>query len=225
MKEILIIANGLWEGSDDLLRSLARRADFLIAADGGWHLAKRVGLKVNLVIGDGDSLTAKEQATLTAQGRWEEHPVDKDQTDFELALAHALARQPARIACVALLGKRTDQALGNLFLLEQAARAGVRVEIIEPDERIYLVCDQLQLGEAQIGDLVSLLALSARVAGVETQGLKWPLRGEELLRASSRGISNEVVSLPVVIQLFYGLLWVIHRPQGGPMLASACSAR
>jgi thiamine pyrophosphokinase len=66
------------------------------------------------------------------------------------------------------------------------------------------------------------LALSDRVTGVETQGLKWPLRGEELLRASSRGISNEVISLPVIINLFDGLLWVIHRPKA---LASAYASR
>jgi len=222
MKRILIIANGTWEGSDELLRSLARQADSVIAADGGWHLAQRVGIEVDLVIGDGDSLTADEQDILTAQGRWERYPVEKDETDFELALARALAEQASQILCVALLGRRTDQALGNLVLLEQAVRAGAQVEIVEPDERIYLVRDELQLAEAYIGDGVSLLALTDRVTGVETQGLKWPLRGEELRRASSRGISNEVDSLPVVIQIFDGLLWVIHRPK---RLASSRPAR
>jgi thiamine pyrophosphokinase len=220
--EILIIANGVWEGSDDLLRSLARHVDLIIAANGGWHLARRAGIKVDLVIGDGDSLGPSERSALKRQGRWEEYPIEKDQTDFELALGRALSEKATRIICVALLGKRTDQTLGNLFLLEEAARAGVRVEIVEPEERIYLVRDELQLTDARIGDGVSLLALTDWVTGVETQGLKWPLRGEKLVRASSRGISNEVISLPVVINLFDGLLWVIHRPK---TLASARASR
>ena len=214
MRKRRFTAMGAWEESaDGLLRSLAAQADYRIAADGGWRLARRAGLTVERVIGDGDSLSLEERTELLKLGIWQRHPADKDQTDFELALAEALAQQADKITCAALLGKRADQALGNLFTLEGPARAGARIEVVTPEERLYLVQDELQLAQARLGDIVSLLALSDRVTGVETQGLRWPLRGEELSRTATRGLPNQVISLPVVIQLFEGLLWVIHRPE------------
>ncbi|HED04542.1 MAG TPA: thiamine diphosphokinase, partial [Candidatus Fraserbacteria bacterium] len=137
MRKILIIANGAWEESaDGLLRSLAAQADYRIAADGGWRLARRAGLRVEQVIGDGDSLSLEERTELLKLGIWQRHPADKDQTDLELALAEALAQHADKITCAALLGKRADQALGNLFTLEGPARAGAQIEVVTPEERL-----------------------------------------------------------------------------------------
>lgn len=208
---ILILGNGPWRGLESL-PDLVAQADYIIAADGGFAKAKGLQIEVDLVIGDLDSLGPKEREELARSGpQTVIHPEEKDQTDLELALDRAIALHPARIVLFGALGARLDQTLANIFLLERAARAGIAAEIVAGRERIYLVHKRLELAEAEEGDLVSLLPLTAVVRSVHTWGLKYQLGGEDLYRASSRGVSNEVVACPAGVELQEGLLFVIHR--------------
>ena len=210
-RTVLILGNGPWRGVE-LLPELAAGADHTIAADGGFAKARRLRIKVDLVIGDLDSLGPKEHEELEGSGiETIVYPMEKDQTDLELALEQAIALRPERVILFGVLGARLDQSLANIFLLERAAQAGIAAEIVSGAERIYLVHDRLELAAAEVGDLVSLLSLSAEVRSVRTWGLKYRLEGEDLYRASSRGISNEVVALPAGVALRQGLLLVVHR--------------
>jgi thiamine pyrophosphokinase len=211
VRSVLILGNSPWRGVE-FLPGLLAEADYVIAADGGFAHARRLGIRPDLVIGDLDSLGPEEQEEPANSGiKTIVYPAEKDESDLELALDRAIALKPEKIMLFGALGARLDQSLVNIFLLERAARAGVAGEIFAGKERIYLVHDRLELAEAEPGDLVSLLPLSAEVAGVQTWGLKYPLHNEKLVRASSRGISNEVVALPAGITLTAGLLLVIHR--------------
>ena len=54
--------------------------------------------------------------------------------------------------------------------------------------------------------------------GIETRGLKFPLKGESLIPGVRDGISNEVVGNPVEIRVGEGdLLLVVQRGEGGPI--------
>src|ERR1700730_8026779 len=66
----------------------------VIAADGGAELAWMLGLSVDLVVGDMDSISAE---TLAGIERVERHAVEKDATDLELALVAALRFEPERV--------------------------------------------------------------------------------------------------------------------------------
>jgi thiamine pyrophosphokinase len=226
-KVVLILGNGSWDRIE-LLPDLAAAAAYTIAADGGFAKVRRLGIRVDLVIGDLDSLNSEEQAdlvigdldSLNSEEQAElkksgtetiTYPAEKDRTDLELALDHAISLEPQKIVLFGVLGGRLDQSLANIFLLEKAARRGIASEIVAGAERIYLVHDQLELAAAAPGDLVSLIPLSAEVRGVRTWGLKYGLQRERLYRASSRGVSNKVVALPAGVELTKGLLLVIHR--------------
>lgn len=212
VRTVLILGNGPWRGVE-LLPELAAQADYIIAADGGFARARRLGLRVDLVVGDLDSLGPGERAELEASGiETVVHPRAKDQTDLELALEEALRLEPKprKIRLFGVLGARLDQTLANIFILEKAGRAGVEAEIISGRERVWLVHDRLEL-PAEVGDLVSLLPLTAEAGGIRTWGLEYPLRGESLFRAGSRGLSNRVCALPAGLELERGLLLVIHR--------------
>lgn len=63
-------------------------ADFIIAADSGIDNAQRLGSTVDLLVGDLDSASSRAKESAQAV---ESHPVDKDETDLELALTAALA--------------------------------------------------------------------------------------------------------------------------------------
>ncbi|MGQ9477086.1 MAG: thiamine diphosphokinase [Candidatus Bipolaricaulia bacterium] len=211
VRSILILGNGPWRGVE-FLGELVAQADYIIAADGGFSRARRLGLKVDLVVGDLDSLGPEGRAELEASGiKTIIHPREKDQTDLELALEEALALKPRKIVLFGTLGARLDQSLANIFILERAARLGIDAEILSGRERIYLVHDRLELADGEVGDLVSLLPLTDEAEGVRTWGLAYPLCEESLSRASSRGISNRIISLPAGVALQAGLLLLIHR--------------
>ena len=55
--------------------------------------------------------------------RFEIHPVDKDETDLELALQIAIDEGATEIDVLAVLGGRLDQSLANLMLLTSTSLA------------------------------------------------------------------------------------------------------
>src|SRR4051794_2717798 len=86
-----------WPGWDE-------GVDLVIAADGGARHAQRLGVTLDLWVGDGDSLGEDALAELAAGVPVERSPADKDQTDLELAVDAALARGSAGLVIVGALG-------------------------------------------------------------------------------------------------------------------------
>lgn len=207
---VLILANGDWTESKRL-RSLLASSDHVIAADGGYSKALAHGVHVDEVVGDLDSIPEPERRRLidAASPVVSAFPCDKNWTDLDLAVDHALRRSPARIILFGALGDRIDQSLTNLHLLEKGHRAGVPILLAAGRETAQLVAEELVLGDVEVGDRVSLIPFSESVT-VETDGLRFPLRGERLHRAASRGVSNEVELTPVRIRAARGLLLVVH---------------
>jgi len=208
--EVLILAAGIWPEQPPA--ELVARAGLILATDGAWARAAERGVRVDRVVGDLDSLTADEVRSLRrSQTPIDVFPQDKDQTDLEIAIDQALLLRPARIAVWGALGGRTDHLLANVFLLERIARSGVRGEVVNGDERLIVTVGRTDLREACLGDGVSLLALTDRARGVTTWGLRYALDRATLERASSRGVSNEVVALPAAVSVEDGALIVVHR--------------
>ncbi len=204
-RTVLILAGGV--ASPEEAREAACAADFVLAVDGGFDLAQKAGLTVDLLLGDLDSLSSPLPPTLSVR----RVPREKDATDLELALDHAVSLGPEKILVVGAFGARLDHTLANANLLE---KYDLPVVLFHDRARVYLVVDQVELA-GEPGDLVSLLPLTAEVRGVTTWGLRYALTDGVLLRASTRGVSNEVVATPFGVSLREGKLLLIHMPKGG----------
>src|SRR5512145_2694515 len=110
------------------LRTRIRRADLVICVDGGLRAARRLGVRPDAAIGDFDSATAPLLAWARRAGaEIIRHPVEKDQTDAELALGFALARGAREVELFGALGGRVDHLLANVALLLRGGRARVRI--------------------------------------------------------------------------------------------------
>ena len=166
------------------------RRSTVIAADGGVDRALALGLRVDVAIGDFDSITPGGLATAEAAGaRVERHPAAKDATDLELALDAAVALSPSRVLVVGHDGGRLDHLLAVLLLLGSDRYAGVELDAYIGRAWAHVVRRERTLyGTA--GELVSLLPLHGPAEDVTTTGLEYPLCGETLLPGSSRGVSN-----------------------------------
>src|SRR5688572_20257234 len=86
----------VFAGGDPLPEGISERlpADaFVIAADSGLRYAQLLGRRVDLVVGDFDSVDPDDLAAAEASGAAvERHAAAKDATDLELALDAAHAR-------------------------------------------------------------------------------------------------------------------------------------
>lgn len=211
-RAILILANGDWDGPNDLARlhRLVHNADHIVAADGALDRAIECGIEVNTLIGDMDSLADSGQL----EDRFPRleilrYPEDKDWTDLELAINWALDQAPTSILVYGAAGGRIDHTMANLALLEKGLHSGITIELITGNESIRLIQGSLPLKNAVTGDRISLLPISL-FATVSTQGLKYSLTSEKLFRGQGRGISNVVVSTPACVNVESGVVAVVH---------------
>ena len=185
---------------------------FVIAADSGLDHAAALGLGVDVLVGDLDSATAPAVRAAEAAGvRIERHPVNKEATDLELALEHALAIGARRVTVVSGGGgARLDHHLAELVLL-----AAPRFAPLHLDARIGAArAVPVHAGEAVAlsgapGAVLTLIALGGPAVGITTDGLRWPLRAETLEPGSTRGVSNEIVADPARVELTAGSLLVV----------------
>jgi len=66
--------------------------------------------------------------------------------------------------------------------------------------------------EGRRGDTLSLLPLAGDAHGVTTDGLEYPLHGETLHFAATRGVSNTMLGTTATVRLTRGMLLVVHLP-------------
>jgi thiamine pyrophosphokinase len=210
MSRAVIFVNGLLPDVG-LASHLFRPDDVLLAANGGTRNALALGRIPSVIIGDLDSLTFDEKRRMEEENvRLIQSPVDKDQTDLELALHYAVEAGYREILLIGALGRRLDQTLGNLCLLTAPSLAGLDVRADDGLEEVFFVHSKCQI-HGKPGDIVSLIPWGRKATGVLTEGLRWRLHGETLYPDKTRTISNEMLGETASVSLSSGLLLVVHR--------------
>lgn len=178
----------------------------VIAVDSGGDLLMRLGQPARLVIGDLDSISPAALAFHQAAGATiRRFPPDKDQTDFELALAALPVDASAMVHLCGFWGGRLDHALMNLLVLRHFTDRGLFT--FDTDTASTADADEAGLGcggvlgpgrlrlTLPVGTPVALLALDD-CRGLDSTGVRWPLTGATLAHGEARGISN-VTTAPI----------------------------
>ena len=186
---------------------------WIIAADSGLDHAIRLGLSVDLVIGDMDSVDPSLLERARGDGaQVQAFSVDKDATDLELAIGAAVDAGATQLILVGGKGGRFDHLLGNALLLVDHRLADLSVEWrlgpalvrpLRPARAVNLT--------GTPGDIVSIIPTGGPAVGVRTTGLRWALEGETLHAGSTRGISNVLMSDEATVRLEDGSALVIHQ--------------
>jgi len=189
---------------------------YVIGADSGIELALGLGWRVDLAIGDFDSVDPAALATAEAAGaRVERHPPAKDATDLELALEAAALLDPAEVIVVGPSSSgRLDHLLGGLLALTGDACAAHPVRGLLGPARVHVVRDESHL-DGEPGELVTLLAVHGPAHGVTTDGLLYPLRSETLEPGSTRGVSNEMTGARATVAVADGVVLAVQPGELG----------
>ncbi|MEO5974114.1 MAG: thiamine diphosphokinase [Ilumatobacteraceae bacterium] len=186
--------------------------DFVIAADSGLHGAQALGLTVDVVIGDMDSVDEHVLDKATRDGVIVERASqDKDATDTELALLFAAERGAKYIVVVTGGGGRLDHQLGVLNVLLHPRLADIKVEMFWDTAQVFLLRGPgTAIIRGRHGEMVGLLPIGGDAIGITTEGLAWPLERETIPAYSTRGVSNEFVGNLATIALSLGHLLIIQ---------------
>ncbi|MBR1821121.1 MAG: thiamine diphosphokinase [Clostridia bacterium] len=184
----------------------SRPGDYILCADGGWVLARQIGVRPDLVIGDFDSSEEPADETTVRV------PVEKDDADTMLCLKRGLSLGFDDFLIVGGFGGRVDHTLANFQALHYAARRGVRAEMRDGEswataifnEGIRVPADATGAGPAKL----SVFALTDVCRGVNIRGAKWTLKDAELTNAFPLGLSNAFAAAAAEISVREGALLV-----------------
>jgi thiamine pyrophosphokinase len=220
-RRAVIVADG--DSDREHLRDLvaADPRPLLIAADGGARALLALGLRPDLVIGDGDSLPEADRRRLLDAGvELRLASPAKDESDTELCVLAAIDAGATAIAIHGGFGgDRPEHSLANLLLLADRRLDGREVELRVGSSRIVgmgtaAAGARLDIAGAA-GDYVSLFAVAGPVRGIRTSGLRFPLLDETLIVGPARGLSNELTRSEARVETAAGRLLVVITPRDG----------
>lgn len=172
---------------------------------------RRLGHRVNLLVGDMDSLgeTAAAEAEASGCEVLRVKP-EKDDTDTQLAVHEAVKRGADEIVIIGGLSGRLDHTLSNLAILESLCEHRIPARIMDGLGRArFLKNDSLLLANEGFRYL-SLIAVDEVCRGVTAEGVKYPLANARLVRTNQYAISNEITGVAALISVKKGRMYVIE---------------
>ena len=185
--------------------------DWVVVADSGLDHALALGLEVDRVVGDLDSVSPAALARAREAGVVvETHPRDKDATDLALALDAAVDLGASSLLVVGVGGGRADHLLANLLLLASPGYAALDVDARTADARYVVVRDRARPLRGRPGDVVTLVPVHGPAGRVRTQGLRWALADEDLPGGATRGVSNELTGTDAHVVVGDGVVLAIQ---------------
>lgn len=181
--------------SHEMPLSFMRSAKTVVACDGAWRTAVRLGRVPDAVVGDGDSLAPEDIAELEHLGV----PVfsDSEQETNDLCKAFRFVVRHRAGDCIVILGatgKREDHAIGNIFHLADFAEEYPDIRIVT-DTGIFeplMPPGREWDGDSNVGCPISVFATHPDTI-MASEGLKWPLDGVRF-DTLWRGTLNRIVS-------------------------------
>ena len=181
--------------------------DLCIAADQGYHTAKALGERIDLLLGDFDSIGSvpRDEGVEIRQV-----PAEKDYTDTQLAVEIALERGAEDIVIIGGLSGRLDHTLSTLAILEDLNTRGVYCTVTDGQNRARYMKSTSTLIARSPYKYLSLIAADEVVKGVDIEGCKYPLKKATLRRSHQFAVSNEITGNVAFISVKKGGVFIIE---------------
>ena len=128
--------------------------------------------------------------------------------NFHLAKL-AISKKASEIYFLGSTGKRLDHTLGNLGLLLNALNKGVRAQIIDDRNKVFLVNSNFKIYSDDEYKYISFLAYNEEIKEFTIKDAKYTLDKYKLKVGDSRTVSNEFNSNEINIEVSNGNLLVM----------------
>ncbi len=166
--DAVILANGEFPAHEIPLQVL-QNAKYVVCCDGGADAYIARGYTPNVIIGDGDSLSAENRERYS---NIIYYVPDQDTNDQTKAVDFLISKGCNRIAIVGATGKREDHTIGNISLLSEYKRKGLNVACYT-DYGVFVPCkDKVEMLSRE-GMQVSIFNVNA--SNFSSKGLKYPI--------------------------------------------------
>ena len=181
--------------------------DLCIAADQGYHTAKALGERIDLLLGDFDSIgSVPGDEGMEIQ----RVPAEKDYTDTQLAVEIAIDRGAEEIIIIGGLSGRLDHTLSTLAILENLNTRGIYGTVTDGQNRARYMKSTSTLIARSPYKYLSLIAADEVVKGVDIEGCKYPLKKATLRRRNQFAVSNEITGNVAFISVKKGGVFIIE---------------
>lgn len=183
--------------------------DIRIAADAGFINAGLLGERIDIALGDFDSL-GERQSEIPASAKKITVPSEKDETDTQLAVNEALKMGADEIVIIGGLDGRLDHTLSNMAILEAMAEMRVHALIANGQNRIRYIRSTSTLIARSGYKYLSVIAADDVVKGVSIEGCKYPLHNARLSRKFQYTVSNEIEGNCALISVKKGGIYIVE---------------
>ncbi len=180
--------------------------DIVVCADSGYQNALNMGVKVDILVGDFDSLgEIPNEACEVLQV-----PSEKNSTDTQLAVDIALERGANEIIIIASTSGRADHALSSLAILEMLWEKKIPCCIVNGQNRVRFLRDSGTILIRSRYKYFSVITLDKVAKKVSIDGAKYPLKNVNIDRNFQFAVSNEIVKNAALINVRRGSVYVIE---------------
>jgi thiamine pyrophosphokinase len=214
----VIIANGIIGNPSWTYKKMTgyfgfSKDDIVICADGGVSNALKMGFTPDVVVGDMDSIkpgVREKIREMSTKTKYLSASSQKDESDTQLAVEHALNLGIKKIIITGATGGRTDHTLANIILLSSPELEGIDARILTDNSDIFIVKKPVRISGVP-GKTITLMSLSPYTYFNGTRGLKYELRKEKLVFSPVRGLSNKFIDKKAELDIREGTLLVIRE--------------
>ncbi|QQK07752.1 thiamine diphosphokinase [Miniphocaeibacter halophilus] len=187
-----LIVSGGNKVNDDILKKYSKKADFIIAVDKGAESLIENNIKIDLLVGDFDSINKKYLNILeekkTSIIKLE---IEKDDSDTEAALNYLIKKKFSKIFMLNCTGSRLDHTFSNVLLLKKLLDNNIKGYLIDNNNRITITNSKVKIEKEY--DNISIIPLTLEGINVTLEGFYYKLFNENIEYGSSRCLSNFLI--------------------------------
>lgn len=204
---ILIVANGE-DFSPDKIKDLALKSDYIIASDGGYRILADLDIKPDLVMGDLDSVDA---AAIDPAIPVQQFPPEKDYSDSQLAIEHALELGAREINLCAATGSYVDHSFANIINLFIFCKEQQKIRLITANASIFTINRKAEF-TGLAGRRVSFFPLG-EVKNFRLEGFKYIFDTKDIT-TFRYSLSNVISSPQAGVNFERGLVFCVLFDEG-----------
>lgn len=201
--DCLIITGGDNVKQETLNRIISNNP-YVICVDKGGELAFKYSIKVDVILGDFDSIDLEILRKL--KSKIFKFPMEKDFTDTELAVSYAIKLGYKNITIINATGNRIDHVFSTFLLM--CKYRDFNIKIIGDNFEAYLIEKNHEILN-KVGKTVSIIPISNEIAELTLSGFKYNLINKLVKLGDSLCTSNIIINDMAAIKFKKGMALVI----------------